>query len=217
MILNNLCLSPRPNQLLRWQQAFPDGKIVSSVDQARQLVTTATMLWLHADSLPGALLQATLAELRSKFATQAVIILTCMPNHAEAANVFKGGASGYCHAMAAPALLQQVALVVQNGGLWVGPDLMKVLVDVLGPVLAAQSSEIPNAVLLKLTPREQEVALQVGRGASNKEISSTLAITERTVKAHLGTIFEKLGIRDRLQLALLVSRDDSENSLQASL
>ena len=56
-----------------------------------------------------------------------------------------------------------------------------------------------------LTAREREIALQVGVGCSNKVIAQRLGITERTVKAHLGSVFGKLGVKDRLQLALLVA------------
>ena len=56
-----------------------------------------------------------------------------------------------------------------------------------------------------LTEREREVARAVARGAANKEIARELAITERTVKAHVGAILEKLGARDRLQLSLIVN------------
>ena len=57
-----------------------------------------------------------------------------------------------------------------------------------------------------LTPREIEIARLIGQGASNKRIARQLAITERTVKAHLTTIFRKTGVDDRVTLALLVSR-----------
>ena len=56
-----------------------------------------------------------------------------------------------------------------------------------------------------LTAREQQIALQIGMGSSNKLIAQRLGITERTVKAHLGSVFAKLGVHDRLQLALLVT------------
>ena len=56
-----------------------------------------------------------------------------------------------------------------------------------------------------LTAREREIALQIGGGSSNKTIAQRLGITERTVKAHLGSAFAKLGVHDRLQLALLVT------------
>lgn len=59
--------------------------------------------------------------------------------------------------------------------------------------------------LNELTSRELMVAEQVAHGASNREIAEALDITERTVKAHLSAIFEKLGVRDRVQLALAMN------------
>ena len=57
----------------------------------------------------------------------------------------------------------------------------------------------------RLTPREREIAQLIGGGASNKEIAGRLNITEATVKAHLTAIFRKLGLSDRLGLALFVT------------
>jgi two-component system NarL family response regulator len=59
--------------------------------------------------------------------------------------------------------------------------------------------------LAYLTEREQEIAALVGSGGTNKQIAKQLAISERTVKAHLTEIFRKLGIADRLKLALLLA------------
>ena len=53
-----------------------------------------------------------------------------------------------------------------------------------------------------LSVREAQVARAVTAGRSNREVAALLFISERTVKAHLGTVFEKLGVRDRLQLVL---------------
>ena len=49
------------------------------------------------------------------------------------------------------------------------------------------------------------MARLVAGGASNREVAEQLSITERTVKAHLSAIFEKLGLRDRLQLSLRIN------------
>jgi two-component system nitrate/nitrite response regulator NarL len=53
-----------------------------------------------------------------------------------------------------------------------------------------------------LTPRELEVARMVNKGGNNKSIARTLDISERTVKAHLSSIFRKLNIENRLHLAI---------------
>ena len=55
-----------------------------------------------------------------------------------------------------------------------------------------------------LTAREKQVALLAAQGASNQRIAEDCDITERTVKAHLSAVFDKLGVTDRLQLALKV-------------
>ena len=57
-----------------------------------------------------------------------------------------------------------------------------------------------------LTSRQLDVARLVGKGESNKAIARILGITDRTVKAHLTTIFDKLGVADRVHLALYVTR-----------
>jgi two-component system NarL family response regulator len=59
-------------------------------------------------------------------------------------------------------------------------------------------------VLHDLTPREREIALSVSGGLSNKEVARQLAITERTVKAHLSNVFEKLNVKDRMALSILL-------------
>ncbi|EWM44510.1 bacterial regulatory s, luxR family protein [Bordetella holmesii 70147] len=55
-----------------------------------------------------------------------------------------------------------------------------------------------------MTAREDTVARHASAGQSNAQIAEQLGITERTVKAHLSAVFEKVGVADRLQLALLV-------------
>ncbi|MBE0474907.1 DNA-binding response regulator [Rhodoferax sp.] len=143
-----------------------------------------------------------------------VVLLSGAPEPAEGLRALGDGARGYTHAYGVPALLQEVALVIEHGGLWVGPDLLQRLVGSTNAALAArqavskaQAPEAtppntgPNAWTL-LSAREAQVARAVSAGRSNKEVADKMFISERTVKAHLGAIFEKLGVRDRLQLVL---------------
>jgi DNA-binding NarL/FixJ family response regulator len=53
-----------------------------------------------------------------------------------------------------------------------------------------------------LTPREQQIAMAIADGKSNRDIAAGLGITEQTVKNHLTSIFEKVGVDSRLQLAV---------------
>jgi DNA-binding NarL/FixJ family response regulator len=80
---------------------------------------------------------------------------------------------------------------------------MRQLVLATARILPATST--PQADLSLLTSREKAVAELVAAGKSNKEVARDLDITERTVKAHLGSAFEKLQVRDRLQLVLMFS------------
>jgi DNA-binding NarL/FixJ family response regulator len=143
-----------------------------------------------------------------------VVLLSSVPEPAEGLRALDDGARGYTHAYGVPALLQEVALVIEHGGLWVGPDLLRRLVGSTNAALAAQQAVSkaqapvaaapgvgPNAWTL-LSAREAQVARAVSAGRSNKEVADKMFNYERTVKAHLGAIFEKLGVRDRLQLVL---------------
>jgi len=97
----------------------------------------------------------------------------------------------------------------------VGPDLLQRLVGSTSAALAARpaiattpppATAAPGAnAWALLSARETQVARSVQAGRSNKEVAALMFISERTVKAHLGTIFEKLGVRDRLQLVLRLS------------
>lgn len=109
--------------------------------------------------------------------------------------------------------IDRVLDVVLQGGVWISPATLPHFVSRLQAFSARQESQAGGEsragsadAFATLTERQREVALLVGQGASNKKIGNQLAITDRTVKAHLGTIFEKLGVKDRLQLALYVTK-----------
>jgi DNA-binding NarL/FixJ family response regulator len=61
-------------------------------------------------------------------------------------------------------------------------------------------------VTVNLTERETDVLVAVRDGLSNKQVARRLAISEKTVKSHLGRIFQRLGVSDRTQAALWASR-----------
>jgi len=63
-----------------------------------------------------------------------------------------------------------------------------------------------------LSPREREVFLLLPRGMSNRDLAETLNITERTVKAHLASIVDKLGVTSRLQAGLVAWFEDCPGS-----
>ena len=116
---------------------------------------------------------------------------------------------GYCRDNIDPQLLKRVIVAVQVGELWIRRSLVPRLLDELG-VQFSSTVDDKRAVtgrLAYLTVREREIAALVGSGGTNKQIAKQLDISERTVKAHLTEIFRKLGIADRLKLALLLANN----------
>jgi DNA-binding NarL/FixJ family response regulator len=162
-------------------------------------------VWLHLrpqqQSIP------LVIEAVRRFSPAPVVALADIPADEQALELMERGAVGYCHSHASAPLLKQVATVVTNQGLWVTPTLLGRLIRASLPITTTSEAHHELSLGL-LSAREREVAEAVSAGASNKEIARKLRITERTVKAHMSAIFNKLGVRDRLHLALLVRGAD---------
>lgn len=203
-MIKNLFITPDGETRGRWLEAFPDAVVVGA-DNADQ-AAAAELVWIDYDGLHGG---EKLAWLQ-KYITPAkkVVVISNAPSEEEAYQVIQAGAYGYCHAFAAPTQLVEVATVVAHGGIWVGPQVLQRILK--AGVAAANPNSQPTApdILGLLSKREKMVATHVSRGASNKEIAEALQITERTVKAHISVMFEKLLVRDRVQLALKLNNVD---------
>ncbi len=132
-----------------------------------------------------------------------VVAMTPTPEEAQAFKMLNAGAVGYCHVKAVPEQLREIGIVVQHGGVWMPPDLMQRFIKLSTRI--APPPPVNTRELNELTSRELMVAEQVAHGASNREIATNLEISERTVKAHLSVIFDKMGVRDRVQLALAMN------------
>jgi DNA-binding NarL/FixJ family response regulator len=141
-------------------------------------------------------------------ATKIVVFSAALSDDAELA-LFLSGVRGCCQRDIDPQLLKRVVVAVQEGELWIRRTLTHRLLDELAARAGPQCSAAFDVRLANLTEREQEISVLIGSGESNKQIARRLDITERTVKAHLTEIFRKLGITDRLRLALLVTNGSS--------
>lgn len=146
-----------------------------------------------------------IGDLNNFSPTTRIIAMSHQPSDDEGIAVLRAGARGYCNVHIDPQLLAKAVDAVQLGEVWVGRRLVDRLVALVGDPTITRADSDYGVDLDSLTAREQEIALHVGGGYSNKIIAQRLGITERTVKAHLGSVFSKLGVRDRLQLALLVT------------
>lgn len=130
-----------------------------------------------------------------------LIVASAKPNDEEGTQALGAGACGYCHSYAPAAALGQVLEAAESGAVWMGRSLVSRLLRLVEARTPAETQAWHRGLL---TEREQSVARRAARGESNAEIAQALGITERTVKAHLSSAFEKLEVSDRLQLALRV-------------
>lgn len=187
----------------RWREAFPDALV--GVDTVGRRPAAGDVVWLHAEDAK--LTPGRVRDVLTRFPGSVVVVLANIPNDDEAMAALGTGAHGYCNAYADPEVLKEVAEVVSRRGLWVGESLLSRLLVGLTQRFGEHAADNPGnpGPLSRLTEREREIARRVARGGSNKEIARELNIAERTVKAHLTVVFEKLGVRDRLQLALACS------------
>lgn len=196
----HLFISARTTPLDNWLAAFPGLTLLDDFSQAVPPAPCSALLWLHL--APGTEAVPARVERLHRWAPGCPLIaLANRPGETEGLLALEAGACGYLSSLAAPAVLHQVAEVVEQGGTWVGQDLMQRLLT----RLARHDGQHDAQALRKLTTRERTVAFGVAAGDSNKEIARRLGISERTVKFHLSAIFQLLGVRDRLQLAVLVN------------
>lgn len=191
--------------IARWIEAFPQLTMAASTSAAAfHYGQHPAAYFLDADGFSSESVTGMLRKLNE--ATNAVAVLSGNPSEQEAFTLIAAGARGYCHVAAPPKRLVEVASAVVSGQLWLPPGMIQNFIK-LSQVDMAPSKRRDLAQVRKvLTRREMQVALAVGEGASNKEIAQRLSITERTVKARLTSSFAKLGVRDRVQLALAVNR-----------
>ena len=197
----------------RWAQAFALGRVVQPAALPKlveSLQPNQFIVWVSAED---AQWRAMLELAQKANAGARVVLLSGAPEPEEGLMALDAGVMGYTHSHALPGLLQEVATVVEHGGLWAGPELLRRLVASSSAAMTRlpQPANGPGVVAqnyakawVTLSAREMQVASNVAEGKSNKEVADQLFVSERTIKAHMGSIFEKLGVRDRLQLALLV-------------
>lgn len=130
-----------------------------------------------------------------------VICLSSKLDNIEGFNLLKKGIKAYGNNYMTPMNLAEVIKTVSLGKIWISPDLMSFIIK---NSTLNQNFVNEDFSLEDLTTRELEVAQEVSKGHTNKVIAQNLNITERTVKAHISTIFSKLDISDRVSLGIKV-------------
>ena len=117
-----------------------------------------------------------------------VIVLTASESAENGVRALRLGAKGIVQKRFAIETLMMALRSVADGLVWMPPTVQT--------EFARQESSSGK----ELTPRESEIVRYVASGLRNNEVADRLSITESTVKTHLNNIFQKLGVRDRLEL-----------------
>jgi len=200
-----LFLSRDGTLLPNWQAAFPQAQSRSlSADRAAAMPDDS-LIWVDISGP-----QEVQTVLQSQPHAR-VIALSRHPLPAEGLACLRLGCRGYCHTLATPDMLEDVAQVVVHGGVWAGADLLQQGLRSLRSPLPAE-----NQVWELLTPRERQIAGCIIDGLNNKEICRHLGIEERTTKTHITAILKKAQVRDRLQLVARLTHHPASTAAHPS-
>lgn len=146
------------------------------------------------------------AELRRVAPLSKFFLLSDQPNEEEGIAFLKLGIVGYGNTYISQARLIEAVRVISGGAVWLGQKVIQKLIQESYSRAKEQAAPGAGQRLAGLTPAEHKVAELVSRGQSNLEIAFNLSITERTVKAHLTSVYEKTKTGSRLSLAMLINR-----------
>jgi len=179
------------------------------LDEAEDMAGVQAALAAHPDidlvlldlHMPGSHGLVGLAALRAEYPGVAVAIISAHEDPATIRRALAHGAAGYLTKRAGLDELQAGIRAVLDCQQWLPPSLREAVTQA-----PAEPGENEIAArLASLSPQQFKVLTRVAEGRLNKQIADELGIQERTVKAHMSAIFEKLGVRNRTQAGVLLS------------
>lgn len=194
----------------QWREAIQETLNVHEADDfatlQHKLEKFQPILVLLDLGLPGAIGVDSIKEIQRSVPNIKIMVIVERPGNDTLISFLKAGAQGYCHRDIDTNLFKKAVMAVCQGEVWIERSLFGPILSEL--IMLTERSKggdcsSSHSELSKLTPREMEVASLVGGGLSYKAIATKLCISENTVRNHLRHIFDKLGICDRLQLALM--------------
>ncbi|MDT0327346.1 response regulator transcription factor [Nocardiopsis lambiniae] len=145
---------------------------------------------------------AAVAEMRRSAPATAVVVLTTFGEDGYISRALAEGASGFLLKAGDPRELITGVRAVADGGAYLSPRVARQVIDRFGGGRPAR--EAAAAVRVEqLTQRERDVLALVGAGLSNADIADRLFLVEGTVKSYVSAILNRLGLRNRVQAAIL--------------
>jgi two-component system, NarL family, nitrate/nitrite response regulator NarL len=202
-----LLSSANKSVITRWEGLLGDRYALEQATLLRELKSCCTekkfdLILLHRSLVD----MDGFAELRRANPLNKFFLLSDQPNEEEGIAFLKLGIVGYGNTYISQARLIEAVRVISGGAVWLGQKVIQQLILESYSRTKEQVTPRVGQKLAGLTPAEHKVAELVARGQSNLEIAFNLKITERTVKAHLTSIYEKTKTGSRLSLAMLINR-----------
>lgn len=202
-----LLSSANKSVITRWESLLGGQYPLEQATLLRELKIRCTektfdLILLHRSLVD----MAAFSELRRAAPLSKFFLLSDQPNEEEGLAFLKLGIVGYGNTYISQVRLVEAVRVISGGAVWLGQKVIQQLI--LESYSKAKEQVAPGSGqrLTGLTPAEHKVAELVAQGQANLEIAFNLKITERTVKAHLTSIYEKTKTGSRLSLALLINR-----------
>ncbi len=178
-----------------------DGREV--LDKVRELDPDVLLLDLRMPNLDGL---DTLHALQQVNQRTRVIVLTASEDKNEFVKAMKFGCSGIVLKQTAPELIVKCIRKVHAGEIWLDSTTTAAVMRQFSTTLEKGAPSASGTGMGRkhqaLSAREREIVALVAQGYKNKEMAQNLFLSEQTVKNHLHNIFDKLGVTDRLELAL---------------
>jgi len=204
-----LLCSANESVITRWESLLGGQYPLEQATLLRELKSRCTekrfeLILLHRPLVD----MAAFSELRKASPLSKFFLLSDQPNEEEGIAFLKLGIVGYGNTYISQARLVEAVRVISGGAVWLGQKVIQQLIlESYSKAKEKEQVTLGSAQKLAgLTRAERKIAELVARGQSNLEIAFNLKITERTVKAHLTSIYEKTKTGSRLSLALLINR-----------
>ncbi len=183
------------------------GEATDGVDAIEKAVLLEPDVVLMELKLPRVDGLTVLRSIQTKAPKAKIILFAAPDSREEFVEAMKLGCSGILHKDVPTALIEKSVLKVYAGEIWLDSNTTAAVMRKFSTSAEmGASGGIANGKTprerAQLSQREREIIILIAQGYKNKEIAEKMFITEQTVKNHLHNVFDKLGVSDRLELAL---------------
>jgi len=182
-------------QGLKMMLQLEDVEVVGEVATMGELPATLTTTAPDMLLLDLQMERSALPEIATLAKRTSILVVTANEGAEEALVALRRGVRGIVFKRFAIETLMEAIRAVADGHIWMPPELQ-----------SAVTADWREPSAMRLTEREREVVRHVALGLRNAEVAQRLGVSEVTIKTHLSSVFQKLGLRDRVELTLYAIR-----------